>query len=122
VATAPDRAGRLSTAGALVCRAIVLVGFAIVASGLAELRSAHLYRQSSGEGIGFVWPAILLVSGGGLVAGGSAGTLLLGVASTGRRRQLLFGLAALALCALAIAAAVAVWVVGRGDRCIGPCG
>lgn len=99
-----------------------LLGVWIVVDGLSSLRWAHLYRQKTAEGLGFVFVGAKLILGGGIGVLGGAGFAVLGYVENGRRRRAILFIAAIVSLFLAGSALVALWVFNHGTRCIGPCG
>lgn len=108
-----------------VCSALgaasLVLGAVVVVDGMTDLRGAYLYRESSGEGIGFAWVAMRLVVGGLVTLAGVGALLTAGAAAGGRWRAALRGVAWSALLALSGCAAAALWV-SLESGCIGPCG
>ena len=99
------------------------LGAWLIGWGVAHLREAHLYRQSSGEGLKFAWVFFAFfwahLSLG--AAGWAVMRLRAGVGPTGVRRAL-FGIGVVIVGGLLAADVLFVWVDSHDDRCIGPCG
>lgn len=96
-------------------------GGLLLAAGMAGVRPAYLYRERTGEGLRFLWPAVLL-TGGALVA--LAAATLLAIASLNappRRAVVLRVLSGLLVVGVLTCAAVTLWVEGHSG-CIGSCG
>ncbi len=99
------------------------LGAALLGWGVASLREAHLYRQSSGEGLKFAWVSVALFWAHLLLgAAGWAIVRLRAAVSSDRARRAVLWLGVAIIVGLVVADALAIWVEWHGDRCIGPCG
>lgn len=101
----------------------LVVGVTALASAAAGLREAHLYRQSSGEGLKFELVGLLMwVANVLLFASAVAAARLSSPAPGGRRHRGLVTVAAAIVAVVVTGDAVFLWVESHGDRCIGGCG
>ncbi len=109
--------------GLLACTGAVAVTLAValLADGMADLRGAYLYRESSGEGIALAQVAARLVAGGVLALAGVGALFAAGGRAVERARTVARGVAWATLALLAGCTVVAVWVAFQSG-CIGPCG
>lgn len=93
----------------------------MLAHGMFRLRWAYLYRESSGEGLGFLWTGIELVVAGLVVL---LGVMLLALGAwqgSGPRRRVFMLLAVASAEVLTVCTLSAIAVSGASG-CIGPCG
>ena len=96
-------------------------GCTLLGIGMASLRNAYLYRERTGEGLSFLWVALILGIGGLVVL--AAVGLLLGTHREGPTRPsaAAFMMSATLLVLLVLCAGVAIWVENRSG-CIRSCG
>lgn len=100
----------------------LVLGSGALLAALGGLREAHLYRQRSGEGLGFLPVAVGLVVAGGFLAAAAWSAAQLAPfmsSSTGKRAILLSS--ALIVVGLTTATGFVVWVEAHDDRCVGSC-
>ena len=93
----------------------------LLAIGMFRLRPAYLYREATGEGIAFVYPAMVL-TGGAVLSLTAAGLLVLASLKAPVRRATVLRSISLSLVVVVLGCAtVALWLVGRSG-CVGACG
>ena len=98
-------------------------GVWLVGWGVASLREAHLYRQSSGEGLKFAWVGFAFFCAHLLFGAVGWGIVRLRAAvSSDRARRALLWLGVAIIVGLVVADVLAIWVEWHGARCVGPCG
>ena len=107
-----------------VCLTLVTAvsGLSIVAHAMSQLRWAHLYRQRSREGLGFVGVGAELVAGGLLAVAAAVGLYLFGRSLPTSARFTSVVASAAVVLMLVVCALMAMWVQAQVNQCIGSCG
>lgn len=106
----------------LVGSLVSAFGVVVLGAGVVYLRTAHLHRQKSGDGMRFAVSGAGILLGGMVALAGATWVVTLWRRAKGWRRRMAIGAGLATLAVVIGAAAFGAWVEGQGSRCIGTCG
>ncbi len=117
--SAPRRTG--DVARLVVGTVLAVTGVAGLVVNVFLVRHAHLYRQRTYEGLGFVWALVeFLVAA--LLTLAAAGCFARSAARDTTRSRVVSGwVAALLVVAVVVVGGFGLWVESHGSRCIAGC-